>query len=88
MLQRRFGRIRRHAIPPPHAVAVNAAAIEDATPISAWQPPSAADSVAWCLQRNDCRSREHAVADLLPVDLPTRGAHRPCCTPAEPPVGA
>ena len=34
-----------------YMVAVNAAAFDDATPLSAWQPPSAADSVGWCLQR-------------------------------------
>ena len=52
MLQRRFGRVlddQRGVAS--YAVAISAAAIDDATPISAWQPPSAADSVAWCLQR-------------------------------------
>src|SRR6201984_235971 len=34
-----------------YAAAIIAAAIADATPISAWQPPSAADSVALCLHR-------------------------------------
>ena len=33
------------------ACAMNAAPIAEATPISAWQPPSAPDSVALCLHR-------------------------------------
>ena len=46
----------RRRWPPPDgskscAWAMNAAPIADATPISAWHPPSAPDSVALCLHR-------------------------------------
>jgi hypothetical protein len=46
------------------AAAMHAAPIAEATPISAWQPPSAADSVALCLHKYPTSRPPAALANL------------------------